>query len=384
MRVGEPRHQPVIIETVQPEPLPIPPDTAPDELSILLVDDEPGIRLLLNKALKAQGYHVHEAKDGITGLEQFYTVQPDLILLDITMPSLDGFAVLKEIRQHNPVVGIVMVSALSPKLLTVEAMTQGADGYIHKPFKLQEIFKEIQRVHKLVQFRRYSTARQHNLGKINLQLYRGSTRSPASTIVSRSPHSQPDSQVDNHFHTASVLFLDLSNFSAVGYQRNANDIVQIVNQHLSLAATAVMNNGGYIDKFTGDGFMALFDAMHLPDHATCAVRAASQIQLQLQQLTRLNTVTLETRVGIHSGEIILGNMGTPQLMTHTAIGDTVNLAKHLEELAAPNTTLLSAETYKLLNPQALATDRFQVRYWGDFAFRLRQQATKVYEVICDL
>lgn len=129
---------------------------ADKKLSILLIDDDSGVRLLLNKGLTVEGYQLYEAEDGIVGLERFRAIQPDVILLDITMPRLDGITVLKEIRRYDPVVGIIMVSALNPQRLTVEPMAQGADGYIQKPFKLQEIRKEIQRVSKLVYCRRYN------------------------------------------------------------------------------------------------------------------------------------------------------------------------------------------------------------------------------------
>ena len=123
------------------------------KLSILLVDDEPFIRSLLADALMYQGYQVYEAEDGATGLEQFCAIQPDLVLLDILMPGLNGLAVLQEIRRQNPVVGILVVSALSSKQVTLEAMAAGADGYIRKPFDLRELFRKIESLDRRVCFR---------------------------------------------------------------------------------------------------------------------------------------------------------------------------------------------------------------------------------------
>jgi DNA-binding response OmpR family regulator len=130
-------------------------------LSVLVVDDEPGIRLLLKNILMDQGHAVYDAKDSATGLEQFYLVQPDLVLLDISMPGRNGFTMLKEIRRQNAVVGVLMVSALKQEQVITAVMASGADGYLCKPFTLQALLKEIQRVSILVRLRRHSIPDQH-------------------------------------------------------------------------------------------------------------------------------------------------------------------------------------------------------------------------------
>ncbi len=124
------------------------------KLSILVIDDESGIRALLKEILVRQGHQVYEAKDGITGLEQFYRVQPDLVLLDVSMPGRDGFAVLKEIRRQNTVVGVLMVSAFKQAHLITKALASGADGYLQKPFRLTDLLKEVQQVSAAVRLRR--------------------------------------------------------------------------------------------------------------------------------------------------------------------------------------------------------------------------------------
>lgn len=123
-------------------------------LSILLIDDEPGIRLLLRHGLATQGHRIYEATDGVTGLAQFHALHPDLILLDGNMPGMDGFAVLKEIRRYDAFVGIIMVSAISTKCLINSALHDGADRYLIKPIRLPQILDETQRVGAIVRQRR--------------------------------------------------------------------------------------------------------------------------------------------------------------------------------------------------------------------------------------
>jgi DNA-binding response OmpR family regulator len=117
--------------------------------SILVVEDESGIRSLIKEVLEDEGYIIYEAADGVVGLEQFKIRQPNLVLLDITMPRLDGFAVLQEIRQQNVDVAVLMVSALRSKSVVAQVIANGADGYLHKPFKLQELVAEVQRMSSL-------------------------------------------------------------------------------------------------------------------------------------------------------------------------------------------------------------------------------------------
>lgn len=117
--------------------------------SILVVENEPGIRSLIKEVLEEEGYTVYEAADGVAGLEQFKILQPKLVLLDITMPRLDGFAVLQEIRQQTVDVAVLMVSALHAKSVVTQAIATGADGYLYKPFKLQELVAEVKRLSTL-------------------------------------------------------------------------------------------------------------------------------------------------------------------------------------------------------------------------------------------
>ncbi len=122
-------------------------------LSILVIDDDLGICALLKEILVCNGHQVDIANDGIAGLEQFYRLQPDLLIVDVTMPKLDGFSVLKEIRRQNIFVGVLMISGLQQTHLVDSLLANGADGYLHKPFQLAELLNEVERVSTLVRLR---------------------------------------------------------------------------------------------------------------------------------------------------------------------------------------------------------------------------------------
>ncbi len=101
---------------------------------VLLVDDEPDTLRLVHRVLQADGFHVIEAKDGREALALYRQEQPDLILLDIIIPHIDGMRVLRQIREQDSSTGIIMVSALNSERVTIECMQAGADDYVSKPF----------------------------------------------------------------------------------------------------------------------------------------------------------------------------------------------------------------------------------------------------------
>lgn len=116
--------------------------------TVLVVDDEPGVREVLRLTLSMEGFEVSTVADGISGLDALKESRPDVILLDIMMPRLDGYDVLDHIRQseHGSRVQVILMSAKSNDDDVWEGWTKGADSYITKPFDIQLVVDEIRRV----------------------------------------------------------------------------------------------------------------------------------------------------------------------------------------------------------------------------------------------
>ncbi|HEY6054371.1 MAG TPA: response regulator transcription factor [Gaiellaceae bacterium] len=110
---------------------------------ILVVDDEADIRILLRSLLERAGYVVEEAADGRAGVRSFYASAPDLVILDVTMPELDGWAALERIRDLSDV-PVIMLTARGGELERVRGLTAGADDYVAKPFGRQELLARVQ------------------------------------------------------------------------------------------------------------------------------------------------------------------------------------------------------------------------------------------------
>jgi len=177
-----------------------------------------------------------------------------------------------------------------------------------------------------------------------------------------------------------TLFADVRGFTTLSEHTQPEALFVLLNDHLNLAAQAVLAHEGTIDKFLGDAVMALFNAPDpQPDHTLRAVHAALDMQARLAQhrLSRTDQPPLHFGIAITVGEAIVGNVGTSELFNYTAIGDVVNLAKRLQELAAPGQILLSQAAYECVAGQVPTRALPPVHVKG------RVAEEQIYEVLSD-
>jgi len=194
-----------------------------------------------------------------------------------------------------------------------------------------------------------------------------------------------DSLVDNVDDVAlggrrreiSVFFADIRNFSRFAENSPSERVVEILNHYFSLAVEAILAEQGTLDKFMGDAVMAIFNAPLLqPDGTLRAARAALVMQ---QAITRYNATAdhepLLFGIGIHAGPAVVGNIGAAQQMNYTAIGDTVNLAKRLQESAEGGQILLSQAAFEAVQDEVIAEKL------GVFEFKGRASVEQVYRLV---
>ncbi len=200
----------------------------------------------------------------------------------------------------------------------------------------------------------------------------------APQVVERLVQSEAEVRLGGVRQEVSVLFADLRGFSALSQRLAPEALVDLLNQYLSLAGEAVLEEEGTLDKFTGDGLMALFN-VPLPqaDHLLRAARAALRLQGRVERYVQglAGPLRFQFGVGIDVGEAIVGNIGMPRLMDYTAVGDCVNLAKRLQELAGPGQVLLSRRAYLRLG------DAAEVRALEPVLLKGRQTPEPVYELL---
>ncbi|MEZ4676065.1 MAG: adenylate/guanylate cyclase domain-containing protein [Caldilineaceae bacterium] len=341
-------------------------NTSSESFRILLVDDEPGTVQLVRKILQADGHEVFEAADGQQAIEMFNATNPDLVLLDVVIPKIDGLGVLQEIRRRDRLTGVIMVSALTSEQLAVKSMLSGADDYISKPFKLKTIRMHIRQVMDKVHLRRHNALLQEQLIAANEKL----RHYMADPLIDSLMASSSLPSLGGERQVVTVLFMDFCNSTTMAHNTPPDMLLHTLNDYFALLGGAVLENGGFMDKIMGDGFMALFNApSSQTEHATIAVQTAIDMCKYLVEKNQNNHLELNIRVGIHTGEAVVGNIGMPRLLNYTAIGDTVNLAKRLEEASEPGDILLSAATYAALNLEMLGEDCHRISAVGPCRFK---------------
>lgn len=313
---------------------------------VLLVDDEPTTIRLLRQILKADGCEIVEAADGDEALVAYRSSKPDLILLDIILPHRDGLDVLREIRKEDASTGIIMLSALSSERITIDSLLSGADDYISKPFQLRAMRTRIQQVLDKTALRRENIRLQGALESANNRIRQLAEHYLPPGVMAEYMERPEPPALGGRRQVITVLFADLQGFTPLAESVSPDQLVEILNRYLQTVADALARNGGTLDKFMGDGVMGFFNApAPQTDHADRAVRAAEEIVIACEELFR-DGHELSVGIGINTGEAVVGNVGTPQLMSYTAIGDAVNLAQRLQEMAGPNEILIGPDTFR--------------------------------------
>jgi class 3 adenylate cyclase len=174
---------------------------------------------------------------------------------------------------------------------------------------------------------------------------------------------------------ATVLFADIRGFSGLSTRVSPEVLVDVLNHHITVAVKAILAEEGTLDKFLGDGVMAYFNApLAQPDHVLRAVRAAWRLledaHLQLPEASRFRFW-----VGVSTGEVVVGNIGAPQQMTFTVIGDVVNVGRQLQKQARGGQILVTQQVYGLVQ------DYIQADMMGLVEFKGHSQPEPIFEVV---
>ncbi len=159
-----------------------------------------------------------------------------------------------------------------------------------------------------------------------------------------------------HKNEATILFADIRGFTAYAEKREPETVVEVLNTFFETATRAILEYGGYVDKFIGDCVLGVFGVpVFRRDHTERAARAALDLMEQLQrQGIHGNSLLSSVGIGIHTGPVVSGNIGSQARMEYTVIGDSVNLASRLCDLAAPGEILVTEAVYRPLSAMVRA------------------------------
>ncbi len=328
---------------------------------ILIVDDQQDNRNLLTMRLSAHGYSTAEAVDGEDAIEKATDLSPDLILLDVMMPKLDGFEVCRRLRMDPilPFIPVVLVTARSNTEDVVQGLEAGANDYLTKPVDTIALIARVRSMlrtkalHDEVQSWNKELEKRVNqqIGQIERfnRLRRFLPRQVAEEIISVGDDS---AILKNRRADIVVLFADLRGFSAFTEASNPQVVLEALNVFHNCAGPLIERHQGTLERFLGDGIVVLFNApLRARDPTGQAATFASELHVAVANALgpfQKEGSSLGLGIGIAKGETTIGCIGFEGRFDYAAIGEVPNLAARLCEHARAAETLVDASVVEAL------------------------------------
>ena len=315
---------------------------------ILVVDDTPANIKLLDAVLTPCGYTVVTATSGAEALEKIASEKPDLILLDILMPGIDGYEVCRRVRTDPATrfLPVVMITA-SGDQEKVKAIEAGADDFIPKPFNQPELLARVKSLLRVKEYhdtiqaqaaelaewnRSLETRVQQQLRELERlsRLRRFLPPQLAELIISSGDE---ESLLKSHRREIAVVFCDLRGSTAFAEVAEPEELMMTLQEYHNAMGSLIHQFEGTLEHFAGDGLMIFFnDPLPCPEPATRAVRMAVSMRQQMNELTTAwgkRGHQLGFGIGIALGYATLGRIGFEGRYDYGAIGSVVNLASRL-------------------------------------------------------
>lgn len=315
---------------------------------ILVVDDQPANIDVLQMRLESQGYEVATAENGLQALERIAELQPDLVLLDVMMPGIDGLEVCRRVRADPslPFMPIVMVTAKADRKDIVAGLDAGADDYLTKPVDQTELMARVRSMLRIKALQDQVRAQADSLAELNASLEArvaaqvaeiarmGELRRFLAPQVADLLLAGGDlSALRSHRREIVVVCCDLRGFTAFAEAAGPEEVMQILSDYYAGIGEIAGRFEATLDGFAGDGAILFFnDPQPVPDPAARALRMADEMRRVIGARAegwRREGFALGFGIGIAQGEATLGRVGFEGRHDYTAIGSVVNLASRL-------------------------------------------------------
>jgi adenylate cyclase len=300
---------------------------------LMVIDDSELACALVQEGLTSQGYEVTCFNDPFLALEQIDMFKPHLVLTDLDMPGIDGSEVCRRLK-HGPShsVPVIILTANDADTQRVKGLREGADDYVNKGASMEELGARVETVLR----RTRETERMRRLF----------ARYTSDAVVDEILR-QGDIVLTGEKREVTVLFADIRNFTSFAESRPPEEVMRQLNDVLGRLADAVLEWGGTLDKFLGDGLMAVWGApVKHEDDVTSAVSAALKMIADVQRLNegQPEGPQFALGIGLNTGDALAGSVGNARRTEYTCIGDTVNVASRLCSLAGPGEILVGEGT----------------------------------------
>lgn len=314
---------------------------------VLVVDDDTVSRIMLRRSLELYGYQVSEADDGEQCLSIVAQQRPDLIVLDGVMPRMDGFTVVSRLRADDSTrtIPILMLTSLQDVTYKVRGFELGADDFLNKPVDRVEL---VARVRALLRLKNYHDELEQKNVLLRQALSRYVVEEVANDLLAQK---QSNLYVSGQSSRVSVLHADIRGFRISAPQHDPQVIIKLVNTVFARLVPVVFENRGTFDKYMGEAFSAFFGApVPYQDDVLRAVQSALQMQRAFAalQADHPETRAFSLGIGIVTGDVVVGYIGSEKAMDYSILGGAPNAARGLAEFAGSGQILLDTTTAALL------------------------------------
>jgi adenylate cyclase len=308
---------------------------------VLVVDDEEHNRTLLRDQLEVRGYEVDEAENGMQALQKIAARLPDVVLLDLMMPKMDGFEVCRHVRKdprtaHLPILMITALSERGDRLLGIQA---GANDFLNKPIDTMDV---ILRVGNAVHAKRLHDQVQLEQEKSE-QLLLSILPKPIAARMKQGETTIADSHPE-----VTVLVADLVGFTTLSAHIDPEQLVYLMNEVFSAFDVLVERHGLEKIKTIGDAYMVAGGLSNpRPDHAEATAELALDLQEEIERLNQQYDTSIRLRIGISTGPVVAGVIGRKKF-AYDVWGEAVNFACRLENTGVPGKIHIADATYERL------------------------------------
>jgi len=331
---------------------------------ILVADDTPANVRMLETRLRHEGYDVVVARDGEEALATAHATHPDLILLDIMMPKLDGIEVCRRLKSDRdfPFTPIIMVTAMSDTKDLVAGFEAGGDDYLTKPVDHQALVARVRSMLRIKTLHDIVQAQTRELARWNATLEERVTSQLAELervgrlkrffspqVAELIVRGGADDPLASHRREVTVVFLDLRGFTAFAETAEPEEVMNVLRDYHTRMGEQVLAYEGTLERFTGDGMMIFFnDPVIVPNPVERALRMTVAMRDAMEDLAaqwRRLGFELHVGVGIAQGYATIGAIGFEGRLDYGAIGSVTNLASRLCAEAAPGQILISQRVH---------------------------------------
>ena len=363
---------------------------------ILIVDDNPTNLEVLQVRLKAQGYELVTAVDGMDALAKVREFEPDLVLLDVMMPKLDGISVVKQLRQDSTFrfMPVILVTAKADTRDVVAGLEAGGDDYLTKPFEQAALVARVRSMLRIKELHDKVQAQSEQLSGWNQSLEKRVAEQLAelerisrlqrflapqvAKIIASSDASEVQ-LASSHRREITVVFCDLRGFTSFTDSSEPEEVMEVLREYHESMGELIFRYEGTIERFLGDGIMIIFnDPLPCPEHTKRAVGLALDMREQVDRLAkewRRKGHNLGLGIGIASGYATLGQIGFEHRREYSAIGGVTNLASRLCDEARPSQIVINQRAFGSIETSVEAA------HIGDLNLKGFNRPIAAYEIL---